>query len=205
MKPRYTGTGFSSQRVSPSPMEYTQMAQQGRRAVFGQNGQFTAFASRPGAPLSPTDSIAASDPITAPVGSAAHNTEWNDFFHPNTSAFSQPLVKPMAAGGFYPNTTPTTPPGADPSYDAQNEDWHNPTDPAISDHNAASIANNTAWMGRNGIDVPPPPVPIDPTADAQQTGWQTTTPTQTGAIGLRYQTPPTPAPIATQSDTSNDG
>lgn len=148
MRPRQ-----QQQQQTPQPSQAEMEAEQaqGHRPVVEQSGR-VVFASRPGAPLSRSDS-APKNIDSGQIGDPEHDASWSKFFHANAAI---PVPTPPAA-----STDTALPPG--PALN--NEDWQPDAAPTATDHIAAAVANHSNWLGRNGIDVPPPPSALSTAMD----------------------------------------
>lgn len=210
----YGPYNFIRSRTAKTPQSGTaqteEMAFEGRAPNFDNRGRLTGFRSRPGAPLSPLDTMHGLG-IAGAIGTSEHDVAWKDWFR----------------------KSPTTTPSAF-AHDPNDDSGINPhVDPI-----GASIAANSNWLTSNGLQVPPAPATnpmafpnpaqdpslqksafvsgngVDPDylsrvqsyntnlyrpADTQQppaaavpqtnwnrTGWNTTTPSQVEAIGRQY-------------------
>lgn len=126
------------------------MAAQGRAPVMDSRGEITGFKSRPGAPLSPLDTmhgmgIGGNDPAAQQIGTDAHKKAWGDWFHSGGSTSELSSTKIPIKSAFAP----------DPNDDSGMPALNPHVDPV-----GASIANNSNWLRSNGIAFPPPTSPL---------------------------------------------
>lgn len=151
----------SGGRGGMNPWMMQQMEQSGMQPIYGPQGGVREMAYSMKAPPSPLDTTRNLTGITGEFGSKEHTNSWNDFFKNYAQGSQRPaqMQPPPPAGN------------ADIADDESFGGGGTPTSygtsfvggvPSPQTHIGASIAQNSQWLGQNGIAFPPPPTNLFP-------------------------------------------
>lgn len=153
-----------------NPFILQQIQNTGRDVLYSPQGRVRSITSRPGAPLSPLDTMRNMTTISDPSNVAPDvNGNPQGFDSPNHVRGWNEFFKTYAQGSRRPQPNTGQNPSSGNAHIAADEQFGggSPTSygtnlvgagvPPPMAHVGASIAQNSQWLGQNGIAFPPPP------------------------------------------------
>lgn len=183
-RPAYNQHSSGGSRGGMNQWMMQQMEQAGMRPIYSSQGGVRTMATSMRAPLAGDDTMHDLTGITGAFGSPEHDAGWGRFFNQHAPPGSLDAAKSAPAAG-----------SADIAADEQFDVGGTPTSygtnfvgnsvPPASAHVGASIAQNSRWLGQQGIAFPPPPTNRFPGDEG----------TGTLATTQSFQRAPTPTPL----------